>query len=72
LFELVGTLGSDVGSVASALDDINVAGTHNEPRAPSQKESEKVQARHHITEGGDNAEDANDGGEDDDLINYVY
>ncbi len=38
LFELLGTLGSDIKYVASSVDNSNAVGTRNEPRAPSQNE----------------------------------
>ncbi len=56
--------------VASAIDNLSATGTRKEPCAPSQKENGKVRAGQRITEGKGNAEDADDSGEDDDLVNY--
>ena len=70
LFKLVGSLGSDIRSVVSAVDNLTAAGTRNEPRAPSQSEKGKVQAGQRTSEDEHDAEGADDGGSNDDLIGY--
>ncbi len=52
------------------MDNLTATGTRNEPRAPSHLEKGKVQAGQRLSEYELDAEGADDGGGDDDLIGY--